>query len=273
MTSSTTYAFIGGGNMATALIGGLMRQGVGVDHIQVVEPADSARAALLAQWGLRAAPAATPALGSAEQVIWAVKPQTFHEASATVAQHTGHALHISVAAGIPTTAMARWLNVSRIVRAMPNTPALIGCGVTGLFASAQASAADRIAAEALFKSTGDYLWVDSEDQLDVVTALSGSGPAYVFYFLEAMVTAGTEMGLSHEQAYRLALGTFTGATNLAHSSTETPQQLRQKVTSKGGTTHAAITSMDCDDVRAAFVNAMYAARERATQLGQEFGSA
>jgi pyrroline-5-carboxylate reductase len=159
------------------------------------------------------------------------------------------------------------------VRAMPNTPALVGKGISGLFARAGASAEDQKRAEQVIGTTGDVLWLDTEDKLDVVTALSGSGPAYVFYFMEAMTMAGTEMGLEREQAHQLAVATFAGASDLAKTSTDSPQVLRQRVTSKGGTTAAAISSMEENDVRALFIDAMYAARERATKLGSEFSAA
>jgi pyrroline-5-carboxylate reductase len=177
-----------------------------------------------------------------------------------------------VAAGIRSDSIAAWLGVERIVRAMPNTPALIGQGIAGLFARDGVSANDKAFAEEVMATTGQSLWLEAEDKLDVVTALSGSGPAYVFYFMEAMTTAGVEMGLSREQAHQLAVATFAGASALAQASTESPQVLRQRVTSKGGTTFAAISSMEDNDVRALFIDAMYAARERAKALGDEFGA-
>jgi pyrroline-5-carboxylate reductase len=156
---------------------------------------------------------------------------------------------------------------------MPNTPALVGRGIAGLFARSAVSEADRQRVEQVMITTGQYLWLDAEEQLDAVTALSGSGPAYVFYFMEAMTTAGTEMGLSREQAHQLAVATFVGASELARSAQEAPQVLRQRVTSKGGTTFAAITEMENNDMRAIFIDAIYAARERAKTLGDEFGAA
>jgi pyrroline-5-carboxylate reductase len=151
---------------------------------------------------------------------------------------------------------------------MPNTPALIGKGIAGLYARPEVEAAARAEVEALFAPTGETLWVEHEQQLDVVTALSGSGPAYVFYFIEAMMQAGTGMGLSAEQARRLAQSTFAGAAALAQQSALHPAELRAQVTSKGGTTHAAITSLDESAVKAAFVKALHAARDRAEELGR-----
>lgn len=265
-------AFIGGGNMASAIIGGLIRQGVPSDRIDVVEPWAEARAALLQHHGITALEQAGPALERAELVVWAVKPQTFKDAAAAVRPFTGAALHLSVAAGIRSDSIAAWLGTERIVRTMPNTPALIGRGMTALFARPAITAADRALVERTLASTGDLLWVEQEAQLDAVTALSGSGPAYVFFFLEAMTQAGVEMGLSAEQAHRLAVGTFTGAAELARRSDESPAVLRQRVTSKGGTTYAAITAMEQSGMAQKFAQALHAAKDRARELGDEFGA-
>jgi pyrroline-5-carboxylate reductase len=270
---SKRIAFIGGGNMASAIIGGLIKQGLPPEQIDVVEPFESARDKLQASFGIFAHAHAGAFLSDAALVIWAVKPQTFKEATLTVAPHTKGALHLSVAAGIRSDSIAAWLGVDRIVRAMPNTPALIGQGIAGLYARDGASANDKAFVEEVMATTGQSIWLEAEDQLDVVTALSGSGPAYAFYFMEAMTTAGSEMGLSREHAHQLAVATFAGASALAQASTESPQVLRQRVTSKGGTTFAAISSMEDNDVRALFIDAMYAARERAKELGDEFGAA
>lgn len=269
----TTIAFIGGGNMASAIIGGLVRQGLQAARVQVVEPFAETRAKLLADHGVQALEQAGPALADAGLVVWAVKPQVFAEAAAPVRAHAAGALHLSVAAGIRSDSIARWLGSERIVRAMPNTPALVGLGMTGLFARDAVSAADRAQIEQVIATTGAALWVGQEAHLDAVTALSGSGPAYVFYFLEAMVQAGTGMGLSAAQAQQLAIGTFAGAAELARRSDEPLATLRQRVTSKGGTTYAAITSMQEAGVGPAFERAMQAAEQRARELGDEFGKA
>jgi pyrroline-5-carboxylate reductase len=265
-------AFIGGGNMAGAIIGGLVRRGWAPDRIAVVEPFEAARERLRADFGVASEPQATAALSSAQMVVWAVKPQTFREAASQARAHVQNALQLSVAAGIRSGSMASWLGTERIVRCMPNTPALVGKGITALYARDAATAADRQAAEDVIATTGDFLWVDEERQLDAVTALSGSGPAYVYYFLEAMTQAGTNLGLSAEQARRLAVGTFAGASELARASSEPLETLRDRVTSKGGTTYAALTSMEHDQVKAAFVRAMEAACKRAEELGNEFGA-
>jgi len=165
-------------------------------------------------------------------VVWAVKPQTFKDAAAQARPHTADALHLSVAAGIRSDSIAQWLGSERIVRTMPNTPALVGKGMSALYARPSVSAPERQSIEAIMATTGDFLWVDDEPLLDAVTALSGSGPAYVFYFLEAMTRAGTGMGLTAAQAHQLAVGTFVGASELARRSDETPAVLRQRVTSQ-----------------------------------------
>jgi len=266
-------AFIGGGNMASAIIGGLVRQGHPVDRIAVVEPWAEARTKLRADYGVAAEEAAGPQLKSAAVVVWAIKPQMFKAAAEPVRTYATQALHLSVAAGIRSDSIAQWLGTERIVRSMPNTPALVGKGMTALFARAAVSQEDRARVEGIIATTGDMLWVAQEEQLDAVTALSGSGPAYVFFFIEAMVKAGTAMGLSPEQAHQLAVGTFVGSSELARRSDEPPAVLRQRVTSKGGTTYAAITSMEKDKVQEQFIRAMQAACDRAHELGNEFGAA
>ena len=270
---SQHIAFIGGGNMASAIIGGLIRQGLPARQITVVEPFAQAAAKLRQDFGVAVLPEAGAALAQAQLVVWAVKPQVFAEAAAPVAAHTQEALHLSVAAGIRTDSLRRWLRTERVVRSMPNTPALVGQGMTALFACPAVTAAEKAQVEQVIATTGQFLWVAQESQLDAVTALSGSGPAYVFFFLEAMTEAGAGMGLSREQAYQLAVATFSGAASLAAASSEPPEVLRQRVTSKGGTTYAAITHMENAGIKAAFVAAMQAAERRARELGDEFGKA
>jgi pyrroline-5-carboxylate reductase len=272
-TDTSPIAFIGGGNMASAIIGGLLQQGTPADRIQIIEPWAEQRAKLQVQFGIAAEAAPGPALASAALVVWAVKPQTFREAALQAGPHTGQALHLSVAAGIRSDSMASWLATERIVRAMPNTPALVGQGMTALFARPAVTEAERQAVERVIRTTGEHLWLAQEAQLDAVTALSGSGPAYVFYFIEAMVQAGTEMGLSPAQAQQLAVQTFVGASALAKASSEPPEILRERVTSKGGTTYAALTSLEQAGVKQQFMRAMHAARQRAAELGDEFGAA
>ena len=274
MNTSThpLITFIGGGNMASAIIGGLVRQGHPTSALQVVEPWDEQRAKLAQQFpGMTVLPAAGADLQPSDLVVWAVKPQTFKEAATATRPYVSGALHLSVAAGITSESIARWLGSERIVRAMPNTPALVGLGMTGLMARAAVSAADRALVEGVVRTTGELVWVKAEADLDAVTAISGSGPAYVFYFLEAMRDAGARMGLAPEVAYQLAVGTFVGAATLAQRSDDPPQLLRERVTSKGGTTYAAITSMEASDMKALFEKALVAAQTRAAELGAEFG--
>jgi len=268
-----TIAFIGGGNMASAIIGGLRRSSRDAQSILVVDPGDAQRDKLHSDFGVRTLPAADASLAAASLVVWAVKPQYFQAAALPCAPHVGRALHLSVMAGIRSDAIAHAAHTQRVVRAMPNTPALIGQGIAGLFARDAVGADERLTVEQVLASTGQTLWVEREDDLDAVTALSASGPAYVFYFIEAMMQAAAEMGLSEAQGKRLALATFAGATSLAGASEESPQVLRDRVTSKGGTTHAALSSLEADGVKAAFVKALKAAQQRAHELGDEFGRA
>ena len=264
-------AFIGGGNMATAIIGGLLRQGRAAASILVVDPSPEQRARLAADLGVVCADAPDARLGQARTVVWAVKPQQFKAAAQACATLTGQALHYSVMAGLRTDDMARLLGSARIVRAMPNTPALVGQGMTGLYARPEVSDAERANIEAMVQPTGQAMWVAQEADLDAVTAVSGSGPAYVFFFIEAMMQAAQDMGLSAEQGRQLALATFAGATALAAQSAEPPAVLRERVTSKGGTTYAAISHLQQANVQASFVAAMRAAQRRAAELGDEFG--
>jgi pyrroline-5-carboxylate reductase len=271
--ASLHIAFIGGGNMASAILGGLIQQGMPADQIQVVEPLADAAQKLRDQWGVTVWTEPQPALRSAQLVVWAVKPQVFKEAAVPVQTFTTDALHLSVAAGIRTDSIAAWLQSTRVVRCMPNTPALVGKGMTALFALPQVTSEEKALVEAVIRTTGDCLWVQAEKQLDAVTALSGSGPAYVFYFLEAMTQAGASMGLSEVQAYQLAVATFAGASALAAASSESAEVLRQRVTSKGGTTYAALTAMEAAGMKNSFIAAMQAAERRAGELGDEFGKA
>jgi pyrroline-5-carboxylate reductase len=267
-----TIHFIGGGNMASAIIGGLVKAGHRASAIRVVDPAAEQRARLAAQYGVEVNAATDGSLGEATIVVWAVKPQLFREAAAPCAPYAANALHLSVMAGIRSDAVVAATGSQRVVRAMPNTPALIGCGVCGLYAREAVTPVDRATVERVLHSTGELLWFSREQDLDAVTALSGSGPAYVFYFVEAMVQAAVEMGLTAEQGKRLALATFAGAAALAQQSTDSPTVLRERVTSRGGTTHAALTSLEADRVGPAFVKALHAARRRAKELGDAFGA-
>jgi pyrroline-5-carboxylate reductase len=266
-----SIAFIGGGNMAGAIIGGLLKAGRAPQTVLVVEPFEAQREKLRTQYGVAPLAAADASLRDAALVVWAVKPQLFNEAAAPCKPFVERALQLSVMAGIRSDAIVQATGSAQVVRAMPNTPALIGRGIAGLYARGDVTAAQRREVEQVLAPTGRTLWVEREQDLDAVTALSGSGPAYVFYFVEAMMAAAEEMGLTAAQGRELALATFSGATALALQGDEPPSVLRERVTSKGGTTHAAITSLEADGVKALFVKALKAAQRRAKELGDEFG--
>ncbi|KAF1020103.1 MAG: Pyrroline-5-carboxylate reductase [Paracidovorax wautersii] len=271
--SHPLIAFIGGGNMASAIIGGLVQQGHPGERIVVVAPTEATRGRLAQAYGVRTLAAPDASLGGADLVVWAVKPQMLQAAAQPVLPFVAQALHLSVAAGIGSDTLARWLQSERVVRAMPNTPALVGQGMTGLYARPAATSADRTLVERTLQPTGQLLWLDQDTLIDAVTAVSGSGPAYVFYFMEAIEAQGVKLGLSPQQAHQLALATFAGATALAAASDEPLQTLRQRVTSKGGTTFAAISSLKADGVAGSIQRAVQACQQRARELGAEFGRA
>lgn len=264
--------FIGGGNMARAIIGGLVSKGFPAASIGVVEILPAALERLRSELGVRGYASPAEAQPYGDLVVMAVKPQQMHAAAAQVAPHLSGQMVMSIAAGTRLTDLSRWLGGHRLlVRCMPNTPALIGAGVTAAYAAPEVSAAQRVRASQVLEAVGKVLWVDDESLLDPVTAVSGSGPAYVFYFIEAMQQAAAELGLSPEQARTLSLETFLGAARLAAGSPDPASVLRERVTSKGGTTEAALASMAADHVREAIVRAIRAASERGRQLGEELG--
>jgi len=264
--------FIGGGNMAAALIGGLQASKPGATRAIVIEPNDTARAGLSQRFGAITHATSHANLSACEAIVLAVKPQQFQEAAQSIAPFVAGRLLVSVAAGIRCADIARWSGgQAAVVRCMPNTPALIGAGITGLFAGAGVSAAQRELAGTLLGAVGETVWVAEEKLLDAVTAVSGSGPAYVFYFIESLERSGLELGLDATAARRLAIATMLGAARLAEQSDDPPALLRERVTSKGGTTHAALTSMEADGVADAIRRAVRAAAERAKQMGDEFG--
>jgi len=266
-------SFIGGGNMATALIAGLAGTVAQAGDIHVVDPNPEALEKLRAQYGVSTAPEIGAQVAASEVIVLAVKPQQMREVALRLqSQLDARPLLLSIAAGIRGSDLSRWLGgYGAIVRTMPNTPALIGQGITGMVAMAGVSEAQKAAADSILRAVGQTVWLDEESLIDPVTAVSGSGPAYVFYFLEAMQEAALEMGLSAEQGRELAVATFTGAAQLAAQSIEPVEVLRQRVTSKGGTTHAAITSMEAAGVKQAIVGAMKAAAARGRELGEELG--
>lgn len=267
--------FVGGGNMATALIGGLVGgsgQGTGKPAITVLDPAATQRERLASDFGVRALDALPAGEPGCEVLVLAVKPQQMREALLPLVAHARHALVISVAAGIRAGDLSRWLGGhTRIVRTMPNTPALIGAGITGLWADANVAAADRELAQRIVAAVGETVWVDTEPLLDAVTAVSGSGPAYVFYFMEAVEAAGRRLGLNASQARQLTLATFRGAAALASQSSEPPSVLRERVTSKGGTTAAALAVMAGHQLADPIAEAIATACRRGAELADEFG--
>lgn len=272
MQTNLKISFIGGGNMAQALIGGLAGKLTAADNIHVVDVNPDALAVLAQRFGVRTAPAVDDTLAGSDVIVLAVKPQQMREVAAALAPHIKQQLVLSIAAGIRAADLSRWLGGhGAIVRTMPNTPALVGMGITGLAALPAVSAAQKEAADSILQAVGQTVWLRDESQIDAVTAISGSGPAYVFYFIEAMQQAALELGLTAEQGKQLALATFAGATELATQSAEPVSVLRERVTSKGGTTYAALTSLQSSGVQQSIVKALHAAAARGKELGEEFG--
>lgn len=268
-------AFIGGGNMAAALIAGLAGKLTAGADIHVVDPNADALARLQQQYGVSTAGAVGAQVAQADVVVLAVKPQQMREVAAALLPQLGAAgpLLLSIAAGIRAADLSRWLGgYGAIVRTMPNTPALIGMGITGMVAMGSVSDAQKTAADSIMKAVGSTVWLANEGLIDPVTAVSGSGPAYVFYFIEAMQQAAQEMGLSEDQGKQLALATFAGAAQLALQSADPIAVLRERVTSKGGTTYAALQSMEQSGVKEAIGKAMKAACARGKELGDELGA-
>lgn len=265
--------FVGGGNMAAALIAGLAGKWTVGENIHVIDINPEALSELAQRYGVTAAVRVDERVAQSDIIVLAVKPQQMREVAAALVPYAGDRLILSIAAGIRLQDLSRWLGGHKaIVRTMPNTPALIGQGVTGMVAMAGVSVGQRDMAEAVMRAVGATVWLEDERQIDAVTAISGSGPAYVFYFIEAMQQAAREMGLTAEQGKALALATFTGAAALAKQSPEPVEVLRERVTSKGGTTYAALSSMDADGVSASIVKAILAAAARSRELGEEFGA-
>ncbi|OWW20237.1 pyrroline-5-carboxylate reductase [Noviherbaspirillum denitrificans] len=272
MQGNLKIGFIGGGNMASALIGGLAGKLTAGANIHVVDPNADALQKLQSTFGVTTSPQIDAALAQCEVIVLSVKPQQMKDVVQQLRPHVSKQLVLSIAAGIRAVDLSRWLGGhAAIVRTMPNTPALIGKGITGMVAMDGVSDAQRNAADAIMRAVGATVWLDNESLIDPVTAVSGSGPAYVFYFIEAMQQAAQEMGLTAEQGNQLAIETFVGAAQLAANSTDPVSVLRERVTSKGGTTYAALTSMDGSGVKDAIVKALKAAAARGKELGEEFG--
>jgi pyrroline-5-carboxylate reductase len=264
--------FLGGGNMASALIGGLLNHGFPAAEVAVIEIGAESRSRIEHTYGVRcyAEPDATALYCDA--LVLAVKPQQMREACASIRKHLKQQLVISIAAGLRLADLSRWLgDYARLVRAMPNTPALIGSGMTGLFAMAGVSEAERLGAERVLQAVGNTVWVSEEAQIDGITAISGSGPAYVFLFIEALQQAATVLGFTPKQARLLAVETVLGAAKLAAQSEEPAAVLRERVTSKGGTTEAALRAMAEHGFKEAIISGALAANARGAELGDLLG--
>ena len=267
-------AFIGGGNMASAMIGGLLKRGAAAQDLYVIDVNDAAREHAAKSFGVRTGASIDATLDGYDALVLAVKPQALKDVAAALAPHLHGALVISIAAGIRGTDLSRWLgDYGRVVRAMPNTPALVGLGVAGLAALPGVDEAGRALATQVLGAVGETVWFGEEAQLDAVTAVSGSGPAYVFYFIEALQEAARQLGLGDEQGRALAVATFVGAAQLAQQSHEPIGVLRERVTSKGGTTAAALASFDVQGIKDAIVRGVLAAQARAVEMGDELGAA
>ena len=265
-------AFVGGGNMATAIVGGLLARGMQSAEMMVLEVDPGARLRLFSQYGVKCVEGPVPELAHAHMVIFAVKPQQMRAAAQQVGAVCEDPLFVSIAAGIRLTDLSRWLGgKQRLVRAMPNTPALVHAGITGLYAPPGVEDDDREAAQKLLSAVGATVWFDQESDLDAVTAVSGSGPAYVFYAIEALEAAARELGLPEGASRSLALWTFVGAAKLAIERAVDPATLRAQVTSKGGTTERALEVLQAADVKRTFIEAVAAACERSRELGDAFG--
>jgi pyrroline-5-carboxylate reductase len=277
MNAELSIAFIGGGNMAAALTAGLAGPVCPASRIHVIDINESSRRNFEAQ-GMTTASAPDEQLARCSVWVFAVKPQNMKEVVEAARPFLKDSLVISIAAGIRAGDLARWLGSddkpwARVIRCMPNTPSLIGAGATGLAALPGVSNTDRDLAGRILGAVGTTTWVDDESLLDAVTALSGSGPAYVFLFIEALIAGGLKVGLNAEQARALALATLSGATRLAAESSEPPSVLRERVTSKGGTTKAALDVFEAAGFRDIVAQAMEAAARRAHDMGEEFGRA
>jgi pyrroline-5-carboxylate reductase len=265
-------AFIGGGNMARSLIGGLVARGTGPELIAVSEPQAGLREALATDFGVRVRASNREAADGAELVVLAVKPQAMRSVCEDLAGLPRDTIVISIAAGITCAQLARWLrHEGAIVRCMPNTPALLGAGATGLYPTASTLAPQRDAAAAVLSAVGLCVWIEDEAQMDAVTALSGSGPAYLFLLAEAMQDAATALGLPHDAAEALTRQTLLGAARMLDESGEAAATLRQRVTSPGGTTQAAIESFEADALRAIVARAIAAAERRGRELSAQLG--
>jgi pyrroline-5-carboxylate reductase len=267
-------AFIGGGNMGRSLIGGLIAKGVQPSQIVVADPYAPTLQSLKTQYDVQTASSNAEAVRDADVVLLAVKPQELRNVVTGVQPQIlqRRPLLISVAAGILAADIQRWAGGAAVVRCMPNRPALQGCGVTALYANNEVAAPSRALAEEILGAVGATLWVERETDMDTVTAISGSGPAYFFLLIEMLEATGQALGLSAPVARKLAVETAYGSGFMAREATESPATLREQVTSKGGTTEAALKHLEANNVRAIFSQAVTAAAQRSAQLAKELGS-
>lgn len=270
-----SIGFIGGGNMAASIIGGLINDGFPATKISVAEPNDAARGQLAANFGIRTEAENSLIASEVDVLVLAVKPQVMNDVTQQLADavQDKQPLIISIAAGIRSNDLSNWLGGDvAVVRSMPNTPALVQSGAAGLFANAQVTDEQREQAESILRAVGITVWLDDEQQIDAVTALSGSGPAYIFYVIEAMENAGIQLGLDANIARRLAVQTAFGASKLALESSDEPALLREKVTSPGGTTERALEALKEGGLETLFMEALQAANDRAAELADQLGS-
>ena len=270
--SNMRIAFIGAGNMASSLIGGLLAKGLDAAQIRASDPGAETRARVSAEHGIELFADNAQAVQDADVIVIAVKPQVMKAVCQDLRAHLEpHQLLISIAAGITCTSLQNWLGNQPLVRCMPNTPALLGKGVSGLFATAAVTAEQRQQAEDLLSAVGIAVWVDTEAQIDAVTAVSGSGPAYFFLLIEAMADAGVKLGLPREVARQLAEQTALGAAHMAVASDVDAAELRRRVTSPAGTTEAAIKSFQADGFAASVEKALSTAAHRSAEMAEQLG--
>lgn len=270
--SKTRIAFIGAGNMAASLIGGMRAKGLDAAHIRASDPGADTRARVSAEHGIEVFADNAEAIEGADVVVLAVKPQAMKAVCEAIRPSLKpHQLVVSIAAGITCASMKNWLGAQPIVRCMPNTPALLRQGVSGLYATAEVDAEQRQQAQELLSAVGLALWLDEEQQLDAVTAVSGSGPAYFFLLIEAMTAAGVKLGLPADIAAQLTVQTALGAAHMAVASDVDAAELRRRVTSPTGTTEAAIKSFQANGFEALVEKALGAAAQRSAEMAEQLG--
>ncbi|PKH17566.1 pyrroline-5-carboxylate reductase [Pseudomonas sp. 43NM1] len=270
--SKTRTAFIGAGNMAASLIGGMRAKGLDAAHIRASDPGADTRARVSAEHGIEVFADNAEAIEGADVVVLAVKPQAMKAVCEAIRPSLKpHQLVVSIAAGITCASMKNWLGAQPIVRCMPNTPALLRQGVSGLYATAEVDAEQRQQAQELLSAVGLALWLDEEQQLDAVTAVSGSGPAYFFLLIEAMTAAGVKLGLPADIAAQLTVQTALGAAHMAVASDVDAAELRRRVTSPAGTTEAAIKSFQANGFEALVEKALGAAAQRSAEMAEQLG--